>query len=130
MDAIEPALARLDRPVFLEQYPASQAALARLSPSDPSVAERFELFVAGVELCNAFVELTDEGEQRKRFELELQRRQSQGHADVPLDERSWMHSARGCPLALAMPWEWTACSRYAWVRAKIRDVMPFPRDWL
>ena len=67
------------RPVFLCDYPATCGSLARLKPSDPSVAERFELYIGGLELCNGFSELNDPIEQRRRFEAELdvkrQRRQ-------------------------------------------------------
>jgi lysyl-tRNA synthetase class 2 len=64
---VEPALPR-DRPVVLMDYPAAAAALARRKPGAPSVAERWELYVAGLELANAFGELTDPVEQRLRFE--------------------------------------------------------------
>jgi lysyl-tRNA synthetase class 2 len=64
--AVEPQLG-LEKPVFLTEYPAPLAALARLKPGDPSVAERFELYLAGLELANAFSELTDAAEQRRRF---------------------------------------------------------------
>src|SRR5690606_23067074 len=59
VNEVEPALAEESRPVFLTHYPRSQASLARSCPRDPTVAERFELYVAGVELCNGFSELTD-----------------------------------------------------------------------
>ena len=65
VDRVEPALAGFSQPVFLYDYPSSQAALARRSPSDPSVAERFELYLGGVELCNGFGELNDAAEQRR-----------------------------------------------------------------
>jgi lysyl-tRNA synthetase class 2 len=60
---VEPCLG-LERPVFLYDYPAELGALARLKPGDPDIAERFELYCAGLELANAFSELTDAGEQR------------------------------------------------------------------
>ncbi len=66
-EQVEPRLG-LGRPTFLTEYPACEAALARLCPHDPRVAERFELYVCGVELANAFGELTDADEQRRRFE--------------------------------------------------------------
>ena len=65
-EKVEPNLG-LARPTLLCEYPASEAALARLSPRDPRVAERFELYACGVELANAFGELTDPDEQRRRF---------------------------------------------------------------
>jgi lysyl-tRNA synthetase class 2 len=84
-DRIEPRLG-LGRPCFLTDYPVSQAALARVSPSDPRVAERFELYVCGVELANAFGELTDPAEQRRRFAAEMAiKRRVYGEA-YPIDE--------------------------------------------
>jgi elongation factor P--(R)-beta-lysine ligase len=65
--AIEPHLGR-ERPVFLYEYPAMLGALARVKAEDREVAERFELYIAGMELANAFSELTDPVEQRQRFE--------------------------------------------------------------
>jgi lysyl-tRNA synthetase class 2 len=87
VDRVEPALEGLDRGVFLVDYPASQASLARKKPGDPRVAERFELYVAGVELCNGFGELVDPAEQRARFEADRQARRERGLPVYPLDER-------------------------------------------
>ncbi|MFO7593086.1 MAG: EF-P lysine aminoacylase EpmA [Pseudomonadota bacterium] len=83
---IEPELGR-EGLCFLYDYPASQAALARLNPDDPRVAERFELYYRGIELANGFHELADSGEQRKRFEAELRGRKEQRLEPVPMDER-------------------------------------------
>lgn len=66
LERIEPVIGRT-RPTFLTHWPASQAALARKDPTDPRVALRFELYAAGMELANAFEELTDTTEQRLRF---------------------------------------------------------------
>ncbi len=85
LERVEPRLGR-DHPTFLTHWPASQAALARRDPSDPRVAERFELFVCGIELANAFVELTDPVEQRARFVADRARRHAMGGPDWPLDE--------------------------------------------
>ncbi len=63
---VEPRLGE-GRPTFLTRYPASEAALARLCPDDPRFAERFELYCCGVEVANAFAELTEPDEQRRRF---------------------------------------------------------------
>jgi lysyl-tRNA synthetase class 2 len=82
---IEPHLG-MERPVFLYDYPASCGALARLKPEDVTVAERFELYIAGIELCNAFTELTDPVEQRCRFEQERLYRQQTGKTVYPLPE--------------------------------------------
>ncbi|THD44908.1 MAG: EF-P lysine aminoacylase GenX [Bradyrhizobium sp.] len=84
-ERIEPRLG-LGRPCFLTDYPLSQAALARVSQRDPRVAERFELYVCGVELANAFGELTDATEQRRRFAGEMAvKRRVYGEA-YPIDE--------------------------------------------
>jgi lysyl-tRNA synthetase class 2 len=85
LERIEPHLGRA-RPTFLTHWPAAQAALARRDPADPRVAERFELFVCGIELANAFVELTNPAEQRVRFLADRARRHAQYGPDWPLDE--------------------------------------------
>jgi len=66
---IEPNLG-LDRPLFLVDYPVQCGSLARRKLTDPSAVERFELYIAGLELCNGFSELTDASEQRQRFNEE------------------------------------------------------------
>ena len=83
---VEPGLALLNRPVFLHHYPASQAVMARLSPRDPRVCERVELYVGGVELMNGYTELTDPREQGERLEEELSRRGKEWSLDGDLLE--------------------------------------------
>jgi len=83
---VEPHLG-LDRPLILHDYPVSLAALARRSPIDPSVAERFELYIAGIELANAFSELTDPVEQRNRFVQDEASRRLTGKQPYPLPEK-------------------------------------------
>lgn len=82
---IEPALPR-DKPVFLLDYPAEMAALARLKGNDLHVAERFELYMGGLELANGFSELNDPAEQRARFVEANSRRTRGGLAPLPLPE--------------------------------------------
>jgi len=84
-DRIEPRLG-VGRPTFLCEYPASEAALARLCAHDPRVAERFELYACGVELANAFGELTDAAEQRRRFEDAMAVKQRVYGEAYPIDE--------------------------------------------
>jgi lysyl-tRNA synthetase class 2 len=96
---VEPALAALERAVFLTEYPASQASLARRKPSDPRVAERFECYLAGVELCNGFGELTDPNEQRARFENDQASRRARGMPVYPIDEKLLAALARVPPSA-------------------------------
>ncbi|HEY6911486.1 MAG TPA: amino acid--tRNA ligase-related protein, partial [Myxococcales bacterium] len=86
MERIEPALG-IDRPTYLTEYPASQAALARLKPGDETVAERFELYAGGLELANGFSELCDPGEQRARLQREQEERRRLGREVFPLDEK-------------------------------------------
>lgn len=90
LDAVEPKLGvtrlGVTRPTFLWGWPASQAALSRLDPSDATMALRFELYAGGFELANAFDELIDADEQRRRFEGEQATRRSLGRAVPPIDE--------------------------------------------
>jgi lysyl-tRNA synthetase class 2 len=87
----------IGRPLFLHDYPASQAALARLRPGDPPVAERFELYLDGLELANGFAELCDAKEQRSRFESDLDKRAAAGKPLPPVDERLLSALASGLP---------------------------------
>jgi len=83
---VEPNLGK-KRPTFLIEYPAAMAALARVKPGDPGVAERFELYIDGLELANAFSELTDPIEQRERFAADEEGRRATGKTPYPLPER-------------------------------------------
>ncbi|MFY9733766.1 MAG: EF-P lysine aminoacylase EpmA [Rhodoplanes sp.] len=93
------------RPTLLYEYPAPEAALARTKPGDPRVAERFELFICGVELANGFGELTDANEQRRRFAAAMTEKQRLYGERYPLDEQflaalAIMPEASGCALGL------------------------------
>ncbi|GJD54740.1 EF-P lysine aminoacylase EpmA [Methylobacterium dankookense] len=99
---VEPMLG-LGRPTILCEYPVSEAALARPSPADPRVAERFELYACGVELANAFGELTDPAEQRRRFEAEMAEKARIYGETYPIDDEflralAMMPEASGCAL--------------------------------
>jgi lysyl-tRNA synthetase class 2 len=85
VEKIEPHLGK-DRATILCEYPVCEAALARPSARDPRVAERFELYACGVELVNAFGELTDAGEQRRRFEHEMAEKARIYGETYPIDE--------------------------------------------
>lgn len=85
VSAVEPRLAGFIRPVALVGYPAFQAALARLRPEDRRVSERFELYAGGVELANAYAELTDAAEQRERFQAYQFQRMAAGKPPHPED---------------------------------------------
>lgn len=84
LDRIEPHLG-YGRPTILHSYPVSMAALSRPSPADPRVAERFEAYGCGVELCNAFGELTDPAEQRRRFAADMDLKQRLYGERYPID---------------------------------------------
>ena len=84
-ERVEPQLGR-KKPTFLIEYPTELAALARTKPDDPTVAERFELYIGGLEVANAFSELNDPVEQRRRFQRDEEQRRAAGKAPVPLPE--------------------------------------------
>lgn len=93
---IEPQLGRGSL-CFIHDYPAEQAALARLSPADPRVAERFELYIEGMEIANGFHELRDAEEQRRRLTAERAQREAHGLEPVPIDENFLAALAHGLP---------------------------------
>lgn len=102
VEKIEPHLG-VGRPTILTDYPVSEAALARPKPEDPRFAERFELYCCGLELANAFGELTDADEQRRRFEKDMDEKERLYGERYPLDEDflaalALMPPASGCAL--------------------------------
>jgi lysyl-tRNA synthetase class 2 len=101
---IEPRLG-LPKPAFLFDYPVSLAALARVKKEGPLVAERFELYMAGLELANAFSELTDAHEQEARFLRDREKRRNLGKPDYPLPEkflRALPHMPESAGIALGV----------------------------
>jgi lysyl-tRNA synthetase class 2 len=94
---VDPALAALDRAVIVEDWPAPLAALARRRDDDPNTALRFEAYVGGIELANAFDELVDPVEQRERFETDQRTRAARGKPVYPIDERLLAALAEGLP---------------------------------
>ncbi len=96
VEEVEPQLGRR-KPVFLTHYPARMASLSRLSAQDPRVAERFEAYIDGIELCNGFSELTDPAQQRERFQEIKRARQAIGKVEYPLDERFIQALQQGMP---------------------------------
>lgn len=93
VEYVEPMLGH-DSPVFLYDYPVELASLAKKSPSDPRVAERFELYIQGIELANGFSELTDAVEQRHRFVEEIAAIRIGRGQDVLMPERFLADLAR------------------------------------
>lgn len=93
---IEPQLAKTV-PVFIYDFPITQAALAKIRADDPPVAERFEVYYRGIELANGYHELADADEQRQRFLKDFQKRKQLGYNIVPLDEKLLAALANGFP---------------------------------
>ncbi len=108
VEKIDPHLGT-PRPTILKEYPAPEAALARRSPRDPRVAERFELFVSGVELANGFGELTDAREQRARFEADMAKREHIYGERYPIDE-DFLAALAHMPPSSDAPWASIASS--------------------
>jgi len=96
VEKVEPELGRT-RPVWLVGWPRSMASLARIDPEDPTVADRFEAYVAGMELCNGFGELVDPQEQRARLERDQETRRARGLPVYPIDERFLAALEEGIP---------------------------------
>lgn len=93
--AVQPALG--SGATFIYDFPATQAALARIRPGDPPLAERFELFIGGVEVANGYHELTDPLEQRQRFENDVRRRRQRELPIPAIDERFLSALKAGMP---------------------------------
>ncbi|MCX8118988.1 MAG: EF-P lysine aminoacylase EpmA [Desulfobacterota bacterium] len=86
VERIEPRLG-IGKPTFLYDYPSERRSLSRLKPEDPSVAERFELYLGGLEIANAFTELNDPEEQRRVFQSEREARLLAGKEVYPMPEK-------------------------------------------
>jgi elongation factor P--(R)-beta-lysine ligase len=130
VDRIEPALAALDRPVFLIDWPVRLGALARRKPKDPRLVERFEAYVGGVELANAFGELTDPLEQRARFEDDRAARAERGLEVYPVDEKLIAALEEGLPFSAGIALGIDRLVMLITGADHIRDVLPFTTDEL
>jgi lysyl-tRNA synthetase class 2 len=117
-----------DRPTFIYDYPESQAALARIRPGEPAVAERFELFWGELELANGFNELRNAEQQARRFEAELlQRRALQAH-EPPLDDRLIAALAAGLPQCAGVALGVDRLLMLAVGAENLSEVLAFPLD--
>ncbi|MCO5060999.1 MAG: EF-P lysine aminoacylase GenX [Kiritimatiellae bacterium] len=104
VEKVEPAMPRAV-PVVLADYPAPAASLARRKPEDPLVAERWELYIGGLEIANAYSELTDPVEQRRRFEIAADERRAMGKEVYPFDEAFFAELAAMPPSGgIALGW--------------------------
>jgi lysyl-tRNA synthetase class 2 len=127
LERVEPQLG-LGRATFLTHWPASQAALARRDPADPRVALRFELFVQGVELANAFEELTDADEQRARFRHDRARRAALYGTDWPMDEDFLAALGHGMPPAAGIALGFDRLAMLASGAQRIEQVLWMPPE--
>jgi len=96
VEKVEPALKQLGGAIVLIDYPVEAAALSRRKPDNPRVAERWELYLDGIEIANAYSELTDPAEQRRRFEECAEQRTALGKEAYPIDE-AFMQSLEKMP---------------------------------
>ncbi len=124
---VEPRLGR-GAVTFVHDFPAAEAALARVRHEDPPVAERFEAFVAGVELANGYHELADPLEQRRRFEHDLAARRERGLPAVPADDRLLAALAHGLPDCAGVALGFDRLAMLAIGAQSIDEVLTFPVD--
>jgi lysyl-tRNA synthetase class 2 len=122
--AVQPALR--DGRIFVYDYPASQAGLSRVCASQPPVAERFELFLNGIEIANGYHELADADEQRQRFAADGQARKRLGLAQMPVDERLLGALAHGLPDCAGVAVGLERLFMIAAGESSIEAVMAFP----
>ena len=113
---------------FIYGYPASQAALARLSPDDPRSALRFELYCKGVELANGFQELANATEQRVRFERDNEERHRLGLPSYEIDSRLLAALEAGLPECAGVALGFDRTLMLAADANHIDDVLAFPTD--
>jgi elongation factor P--(R)-beta-lysine ligase len=123
-EKVEPKLG-MGRVTILDQYPSAEAALARKVPGDARVAERFEVYACGVELANGFGELTDAGEQRRRFEAEMVEKARVYGESYPLDE-DFLAALEGMPPAAGIAMGFDRMVMLATGAPRIEDVMWTP----
>lgn len=124
-EVVYPALGH-GQATFVYDYPASQAALARIRPDTPPVAERFEVFVNGIELANGFHELADADEQRRRFERDLELRRVDKLPAMPMDEHLLQALQRGLPDCAGVALGFDRLLMLAAGARSIEDVIGFP----
>ena len=122
---VEPNIGQ-SRPCFVYDFPANQAALARIKSADPRVAERFELYFKGFELANGFHELSNVTEQRERFEQDNSKRQTAGLAAMPMDENLLSALAHGLPDCAGVALGIDRLLMLALQKKDIAEVMAFP----
>jgi len=124
---VEPNLGQ-SRPTILYHYPASQAALACVVPGDPPLAERFELYVRGIELANGYHELLDADELRRRGNAHNEARAADGKYVLPQPERLLAAMEHGLPSCTGVALGFDRLAMVAAGASSLAEVMPFPID--
>ncbi|QKJ88834.1 Elongation factor P--(R)-beta-lysine ligase [Paramixta manurensis] len=127
MLGVEPKIGQ-EKPTFIYHFPATQAALAEISTEDHRVAERFEVYFKGIELCNGFRELTDSREQRQRFEQDNRRREARGLPQQPVDTRLLDALAHGMPECSGVALGVDRLVMLALKAQSLQEVIAFPVD--
>lgn len=125
LNEIEPHLGTHDSPTILFDYPSSEAALAQKKPEDPRFAERFELYIAGLELGDCYTELIDPKEQEKRFEKEQILRKQKGKMEVPADT-DFLEALKAVPLCSGIAVGLDRLVMLFTDSPRIQDVLAFP----
>lgn len=126
-EVVEPALAKQGG-VILYDYPGSQAALARVRHEQPPVAERFELYLDGMEICNGYRELTDADQLAARMEAQAAKRREAGLSDLPMDSRLVDALRSGLPECSGVALGFDRLVMWRLGLERIADVIPFPWD--
>ncbi|HIA19242.1 MAG TPA: EF-P lysine aminoacylase GenX [Planctomycetaceae bacterium] len=126
-DFVEPHLG-IDGPTILFDYPASQAALAQIRPGPPAIAERFELYVNGIELANGYHELLDPEELRRRSQKVNEERQRDGNRPLPVKSQLLEAMEAGLPDCCGVALGFDRLVMLAAGVQDIQEVLPFPFD--
>jgi lysyl-tRNA synthetase class 2 len=126
-EQVEPHLGR-ERPVILHDYPASQSALARVRPGNPPVAERFELYVRGIELANGYHELLDPAVLRERNRINNELRSADGKYKLPEESKLLAAMDHGLPACCGCALGFDRLVMVAMGAKSIQEVMAFPID--
>lgn len=122
---VEPHLG-FEHPVFLHDYPASQAALAKVRDDDPPVAERFELYIRGIEICNGYHELLDADELRQRNRAQSAIREREGSRPLPEESRLLTAMEHGLPACAGVALGLDRLAMLAFGCERVDEVIPFP----
>jgi elongation factor P--(R)-beta-lysine ligase len=127
VERVQPHLGQ-QRPTLLYDYPASQAALAKIRPDDPPVAERFELYIGGIEIANGYNELLDAGELRARNACVNAQRRADGKAELPEESRLLAAMQSGLPASVGVALGFDRLVMAALGAKTIAEVVAFPFD--